>query len=73
MVQYLGWFNHTRLPNVELVCQCTQRKRLLTIASDWAENLSFLSSLRTVSGACNIDPPSLLDSAPANVQQTCDP
>ena len=36
-------------------------------------DLSFLSSLRTVSGACNIDPPSLLDSAPANVQQACDP
>ena len=45
IVQYLGWFNHTRLPNVELVCQCTQQKRLVTIASDWAENLSFLASV----------------------------
>ena len=44
-VQYLGWFNHTRRPNVELLCQCTEAKRLITVASDWAENLSFLSRL----------------------------
>ena len=30
---------------VELVCQCTSQKRLVTIASDWAENLSFLSRM----------------------------
>jgi hypothetical protein len=45
VLQYVGWFNHTRLPNTELVCQCTASKRLVTIASDWAENLSFLSQL----------------------------
>ena len=44
-VQYLGWFNNTHLPNVELLSQCTASKRLITIASDWAENLSFLSRL----------------------------
>ena len=41
----MGWFNRTRLPNTELLCQCTASKRLITIASDWVENLSFLSRL----------------------------
>ena len=45
VVQYVGWFNNTHLPNVELLCQCTARKRLVTIASDFTENLSYLSSL----------------------------
>ena len=45
VVQYLGWFNNTHLPNVELLCQCTAQRRLVTIASDWAENLSFLSTV----------------------------
>lgn len=44
-VEYLGWFNHTRLANTELVGQCTSEKRLITIASDFAENLSFLARL----------------------------
>ena len=44
-VQYLGWFNHTRQPNPELLEECTAQHRLITIASDWAENLAFLSSL----------------------------
>ena len=47
-VEYLGWFNNTHLPNVELVCQCTREKRLITIASDWTENLSFLAHLPPV-------------------------
>lgn len=51
IVQYVGWFNHTRLPNTELVCQCTASKRIITIASDWAENLSFLSQLNPSRGA----------------------
>lgn len=48
VVQYVGWFNNTHRPNRELVCQCTARRRLVTIASDWAENLSFLSRLPPV-------------------------
>jgi hypothetical protein len=51
IVEYVGWFNNTHLPNVELVCQCTRAKRLVTIASDWSENLSFLSTLGPADGA----------------------
>ena len=50
-VQYLGWFNNTHLPNPELVCQCTGTRRLLTVASDWSENLSFLSRLPRAASA----------------------
>ena len=57
VVQYLGWFNNTHLPNVELVCQCTGRRRLVTIASDWAENLSFLAGVMPPPGALPLSQP----------------
>lgn len=44
-VQYVGWFNRTRNPNPEVLAECTAAHRLYTVASDWTENLSFLSSL----------------------------
>ena len=42
---YMGWYNHTREPNPELLEECTTMHRLITLASDQAENLSFLRHL----------------------------
>lgn len=75
IVQYLGWFNNTHLPNVELICQCTSRKRLVTIASDWAENLSFLARLgegdaELTAGARKQPPPSAVEADAAAAAAT---
>eukprot|EP01047_Picozoa_sp_COSAG01_P036189 COSAG01_NODE_2816_length_7019_cov_22.384682_5_plen_392_part_00 len=45
---YMGWFNHTREPNPELLEECTRKHSVLTLASDQSPNLSFLSKLPTI-------------------------
>ena len=70
VVQYFGWFNATRLPNPELVCQCTRARRLVTLASDWSENLSFLSRLPRDHARRFVQPPDALDVAHYSSQLT---
>ena len=41
-------YNHTREPNPELLEECTTLHRLITLASDQSENLSFLNKLGVV-------------------------
>ena len=48
---YLGWFNRTRNPNPEVLAECEPRHRLLTLASDQSDNLSFLARLPAHIGA----------------------
>jgi len=45
LVDYVGWFNHTRQPNPEILGECIPSHKLVTLASDWSEQLSFLSAL----------------------------
>ena len=48
---YLGWFNRTHNPNPEVLAECEPRHRLLTLASDQSDNLSFLARLPAHIGA----------------------
>ena len=48
---YMGWYNHTREPNPELLEECTSLHRLITLASDQSDNLSFLNKLATLGPA----------------------
>ena len=53
----MGWFNHTREPNPELLEECTRKHSLLTLASDQSPNLSFLNKLPTITRAAPLAQP----------------
>ena len=45
LLYYMGWFNKTHEPNPELLEECTVLHKLVTLASDQSDNLSFLNKL----------------------------